>query len=138
MKKETALGPLNCWNCGMHVREALLADARIRRLCGEAKKDTVKVFPMVANEGTTFPFITYQKSGGYYEYDKDFLEGGKCRVDIIVFTTGYMEMIELADAVDDAIYEFFNKARSVAQLTESYENTDGDVFYEVMSFSFDI
>ena len=138
MKNEKGLEPLNCWNCGLYVRDALLASSRIRRLCGVAKKDTVKVFPMVANEGTTFPFITYQKSGGYYEYDKDVLEGGKCRVDIIVFTTGYMEMIELADAVDDAIYEFFNKARSVAQLTESYENTDGDVFYEVMSFSFDI
>ena len=47
-------------------------------------------------------------------------------------------MTELADAVDDAIHAHFNCARSVAQLTESYENTDGDVFYEVMSFSFDI
>lgn len=138
MKKEKVLGPLNCWNCGMHVREALLADARIRRLCGEAKKDTVKVFPMVANEGTTFPFITYQKSGGSYEYDKDRLTGGECRVDIIVFATDYIGMTELADAVDDAIHAHFNKARSVAKLTESYENTDGDVFYELISFSFDI
>lgn len=127
MKKEYTI-----WNIGSEVRKALLSSEKL------SKKVNGAVRPMVVKEGTSFPFIVYQKSGGYYDYTKDGVSGGTMTVDIIVFSDKYEEMCEVCDMVDDAMFDYFNVGKSVAKLIGSDENFQDDVYYQPMTFQFSL
>lgn len=120
------------WNIGSEVRKALLSNEKLN------KKVNGAVAPMVVKEGTKFPFIVYQKSGGYYEYTKDGVAGGTITIDVIVFTDKYEELCEVCDMVDDAMFEYFNVGKSCAKLIGSDENFQDDVYYQPMTFQFSL
>lgn len=123
---------ITIWNVGSEVRKALLSNEKLN------KKVNGAVSPLIVKEGTKFPFIVYQKSGGFYDYNKDGVTGGTITIDIIVFTDKYEEMCEVSDMIDDAMYEHFNNTKTVAKLIGCDENYQDDVYYQPMTFQFSI
>lgn len=118
------------WNAGSEVRKALLASEKLNARVRGA------ISPLIAKEGTKFPFIVYQKSGGWYDYTKDGVIGANVSVDIIVFSDKYEEMVEVSDMVDDAMYEHFTNAGTLPKLVGCDENFQDDVYFQTMSFQF--
>lgn len=57
------------------------------------------VYPLIADEGTTFPFIIYKRSSGYSNAAKDGLYSIIANIDVIIAAQSYEESIELADKV---------------------------------------
>lgn len=123
---------ITIWNAGSEVRKALLSSDKLKAKVKSA------ISPLIAKEGTKFPFIVYQKSGGWYDYNKDTVTGGTVTVDIIVFTDTYEEMVEVSDMVDDAMYNYFVNAGSVPKLMGCDENFQDDVYFQTMTFQFKI
>lgn len=123
---------ITIWNAGTEVRKALLSSDKLKAKVKSA------VSPLIAKEGTKFPFIVYQKSGGWYEYNKDSVTGANVTVDIIIFSDTYEEMVEVSDMVDDAMYSYFTNCGSVPRLTGSDENFQDDVYYQTMTFQFKV
>lgn len=62
-----------------------------------------KMFPLIANETTTFPFIVYRKSSMSFEYCKDGSVGDYLQVDVIVAAKKYENSIEIAELIREAV-----------------------------------
>lgn len=62
-----------------------------------------KMFPLIANENTTFPFIVYQRDSIYTEYTKDGKYCDNINISINIAATTYNQSIEIAELVRTAI-----------------------------------
>lgn len=62
-----------------------------------------KMFPLIANENTTFPFIVYQRDSIYTEYTKDWRCNDNINISINIAATTYNQSIEIAELVRTAI-----------------------------------
>lgn len=62
-------------------------------------KDFKNVYPLVADEGTTFPFMIYRRSSGYSQSSKDGIYSVVSNIDIMIAAQSYEESVELADKV---------------------------------------
>lgn len=58
-----------------------------------------KVYPLVADEGTNFPFIVYGRSSGYSQSDKDGVYSALANINVRVAAQEYDESVELADKI---------------------------------------
>jgi len=59
-----------------------------------------KIFPLIVDNTTTFPFIVYKRTGITPAYTKDrFSSNDTVTVDIIVASEVYYESVEIADLV---------------------------------------
>lgn len=62
-------------------------------------KQFKNVYPLVADEGTTFPFMIYRRSSGYSISTKDGIWSSVANIDVMIAAQSYEESIELADKV---------------------------------------
>ena len=62
-----------------------------------------KMYPIIANENTTFPFIVYQCDSIYAEYTKDWRCNDNINISINIAATTYNQSIEIAELVRTAI-----------------------------------
>lgn len=58
-----------------------------------------KVYPCIADQGTTFPFIIYRRSSGYSLSSKDGIYSVKCTIDVIVAAAEYQDGVDVAEDV---------------------------------------
>lgn len=58
-----------------------------------------KVYPLIADEDTTFPFIVYNRISGYSQSDKDGVYSAIANIKVTVASLEYDESVELADKV---------------------------------------
>lgn len=62
-------------------------------------KSFKKVYPLIADEDTTFPFIIYRRSSGFSQSDKDGIYSALTTIDVTVAALEYDESVELADKI---------------------------------------
>lgn len=62
-----------------------------------------RMFPLIANEDTVFPFIVYQRDSIYAEYTKDWRCSDNINISINIAATTYNQSIEIAELVRTAI-----------------------------------
>mgnify|MGYP002605876412 CR=1 FL=1 len=62
-----------------------------------------KMFPLIANENTSFPFIVYQRDSIYTEYTKDGKYCDNINISINIAATTYNQSIEIAELVRSSI-----------------------------------
>jgi hypothetical protein len=77
---------------GKTLRSLLLSDDTV------AEYLTGKIFPLVAVEGTTFPFLVYRRSGYTPVSNKD-LEDEIVTVEVAILSDKYETSVDVADAV---------------------------------------
>lgn len=77
---------------GKTLRSLLLSDNTV------AEYLTGKIFPLVAVEGTTFPFLVYRRSGYTPVSNKD-LEDEIVTVEVAILSDKYETSVDVADAV---------------------------------------
>lgn len=77
---------------GKDLTEILLSNSEITNVIGD------KVFPLVANAGTTFPFIVYRRSGYTPASNKDYTNE-TVQVELAILSENYIDSVQLADLV---------------------------------------
>lgn len=97
-----------------------------------------KVFPIVADKGTSLPFIVYRRSSGYSQSDKDGIYSANANVDIVVAADAYDVSVEIADKI---ISEMERTKCNIAgfdiwqiRLIDSNESFTEDTFIQEMKF----
>ena len=61
-----------------------------------------KIYPLIADTGTTFPFIVYRRTGIEPSDSKDrFIYSENTYVEVVIASDKYNESIEIADLVKD-------------------------------------
>ena len=66
-------------------------------------RDFERVYPVVADQGTKFPFIIYKRSSGYTQSAKDGIYSVTANVDILVASSDYDSGIDLAEKVKNRL-----------------------------------
>lgn len=83
---------------GKAVYQILSNDAKVKEMVGN------KIYPLIANQGTTYPFIIYKRTSIEPLTSKDrFICSEITSVDVIIASDRYDESIELAELVQDAL-----------------------------------
>ena len=77
---------------GKQIIELLTKDEELTELVGK------KIFPLVANADTTFPFVVYKRAGFQPALNKDF-EVEKITVDFVTCSTSYEESLKIANKI---------------------------------------
>lgn len=61
-----------------------------------------KIFPLIANANTKFPFIVYRRSYYTPASNKDY-ENEKCGIELVIASPKYEESVNIADACANAL-----------------------------------
>ena len=91
-----------------------------------------KVFPLVANEGTAFPFVTFERNTYSTERTKDGYTDGEIQYTVNVVSANYFEGLEIADSIIAAVLRMPERP-DLTNATEAY--TDNG-FLQTLTFSF--
>lgn len=82
---------------------------------GNVLKVSGKIFPLVANPNTTFPFLVYRRIGYQPRSNKDY-RGEMVAVEINIATETYNEGVDIANSVCDILIGR-NKSELIEQIT---------------------
>ena len=83
---------------GKAIYHLLKKDSRIKEKVGS------KIYPLIVEESTTFPFIIYKRTNITPNYTKgSYSVNESVTVDVVIASKDYIDTIELADYVRDAL-----------------------------------
>lgn len=107
---------------GKTLRSLLLSDNTV------AEYLTGKIFPLVAVEGTTFPFLVYRRSGYTPVSNKD-LEDEIVTVEVAILSDKYETSVDVADAVLTGLHGSNEEIERVKIIGTSEEFSD-DIYIQ--------
>lgn len=82
---------------GQEIRQIILSSNKIKNAVG------TKIYPLVATQGTTFPFIVYRRNGYSPNNNKDYNNGEIVYFEIVVIATNYEESVRIANDIADVL-----------------------------------
>lgn len=94
-----------------------------------------KIYPLVADVDTTFPFIVYRRTKVVPADSKDrFVYSEDIYVEVIVASDKYNEGVEIADLVRDSLQKGkYNDIKDI-QLSDADEEYKEDTFIQNLTF----
>lgn len=98
-----------------------------------------KIFPLIANADTTYPFVVYSRTGLSVQYCKDGLVEDTVEMQIIAVSDNYVESLEVANQIRKALelrrYKDDDIQIRECKLTSVYEEYMEDAFIQRMNFT---
>jgi len=120
---------------GIYIRKIMIENEELMNLI-----PANKIFPLLANPDTTFPFILYQRTNLIADYCKDGTCDNKATFTIIIVSNKHSESVYIANAVRHALenYRYIDDDISIdpIHLDSIYEETLDDAYIQRMVFSF--
>lgn len=116
---------------GKDLTAILLADSTVHSLVGD------KVFPLVANAGTTFPFIVYRRNGYRPYSNKDYTDE-VAYIELAVLSDNYIDGVQLADAVGNALNEKETQTIDEILIENASEEFNNDTYIQKINLKITI
>jgi len=113
---------------GKQIYDLLKASEVLVALVGLDRKGQVKIYPLIAPENTTAPYIIYSRSFNN-QNTKDGLAYSDSSIDITVTSAVYSESINISTAV-------FNALTGQARLENGSEAWENSAYVQYLNFSF--
>lgn len=104
---------------GKEIVSILSNDSTVNEYLGD------KLFPLIANEGTEFPFLVYNRTGYTPASNKDYTSE-IVYISINVHATTYTESLDIINAVSDALENKRTNLIERIYVTNSRESYDGN------------
>lgn len=103
----------------------------INRILTEANISGIgnKIFPLIANANTTFPFLVYRRDYYTPASNKDY-EDEKVGIQIVIATQKYEEGVNIADSVATALLHKETEIIDDIQVTNMNEDFVEDTFLQ--------
>lgn len=120
---------MNSFNIGKAICSILLENGDVTNIVGN------KIYPVIADETTTFPFIVYQRSGFTPQSDKDYTDEN-VNIEMVIASETYAESIDLAIKVRKALEHKESKTFGIRDIIvqDATEDYIDDTFIQQMSF----
>lgn len=97
-----------------------------------------KIYPIIVEKETTFPFIVYKRNNIIPDYTKDFHFKDNVIIDIICVSTNYAESIEIAGIVRNILEDKrYDDIQSIKVESADEDYTD-DAYVQTLSFNLTI
>lgn len=116
---------------GQEIRNAILSSTTVKNAV-----DT-KVFPLIANAGTTFPFIVYRRSSYSPLSDKDVLTES-VYMEIAIISTNYEQSVSIANDVADVLIHYESSTIEEIKVTNISEEFISDSFVQKINLQIDL
>ena len=119
---------------GKVIYTVLSADSRLTTLVGN------KIFPLIVNNGTTYPFIVYRRYNITANYTKDFHLSDEVLIDINCVSQSYEEGLKIAGIVRDILEDkrFTDKGIQSIKLESADEDWIDDAYIQTLGFTIKI
>ena len=92
-----------------HIYNLLISDEKLKELVDD------KIYPLVAEESVTYPFIIFTKESASGNYSKDMLLYDAVTISVAIAAVNYFQTVEIAERV--------------RQILENYRD---DYFYNIL------
>lgn len=120
---------------GKYLRKILIENEELGKLI-----DSNKIFPLLANADTTFPFITYSRTNLAPIYTKDMLTDNIVSFTLVVVSDEYVQSLDIANAVRHSLEGYRYKDEMIniypIKLQSIIEETLEDAYIQRMVFTF--
>lgn len=103
-----------------------------------------KIFPVIAEQGTTFPYIAFSQTAVMPAYTKDGNYQDESVVEFVIASTDYLEMSMIANELRKALEcrayrdDDINILDCTIQMVSEAYDDNAQAFIKRISFSFDI
>ena len=114
---------------GKQIIELLTKDEELTKLVGK------KIFPLVANADTTFPFVVYKRAGFQPSLNKDY-EGEKITVDFVTCSTSYEESLKIANKIYQGLVHVETDIIDDSIAINLYEDYISDTYCQFITIIF--
>lgn len=106
----------------------------------ELLKDIAPCFPLIAEQGTQYPFIVYRRNSFSYQDTKDYYNiAERVSMDVTIAANTYEESIELALRVKERMEktrgEFNGVSFTDCETVNSSEDWIDDAYVQTLTFS---
>ena len=116
---------------GSEIRNVILSSTAVKNAV-----DT-KVFPLIANAGTTFPFIVYRRSSYSPQSDKDALTES-VYMEIAIICNNYEQSVSIANDVADVLLAYKSDNIEEIKVTNISEEFISDSFVQKVNLQIDL
>lgn len=103
---------------GKLIYSLLSADSRLSTLLGN------KIFPLIVENNTTYPFIVYKRSDVKANYTKDYYLNDDVSIDIVCVSDNYLSGLEIAVIIREILENKRFKNEGVERIQLDYANED--------------
>lgn len=117
---------------GKQIYSLLNGDSRLTNLVEN------KIYPIIVEKETNYPFIVYKRSNVIPEYTKDFHLKDNVIIDIICVSNDYANGIEIAEIVRDILEDKRTNDIQSIRLESADEDYIDDAFVQTLSFNLTI
>lgn len=117
---------------GKKIYSLLNGDSRLTTLVGN------KIYPIIVEKETNYPFIVYKRSNIIPDYTKDFHLKDNVIIDIICVSNNYANGIEIAEIVRDILEDKRTNDIQSIRLESADEDYIDDAFVQTLSFNLTI
>lgn len=123
-------------NIGKVIKEILYRDEALNNLVKN------QVFPLIAEENTTFPFIVYRRNSIRKASTKDYVNDEIASVDVVIATDKYAQSVEIAERVrfilEHGGYEGENFSVDNITLSNASEQYMQNTYIQTLTFDIEI
>ena len=116
---------------GSEIRNVILSSAAVKNAV-----DT-KVFPLIANAGTTFPFIVYRRSSYSPKSDKDVLNE-TVYIEIAIICNNYEQSVSIANDVADVLLAYESDTIEEIKVSNISEEFISNSFVQKVNLQIDL
>ena len=123
-------------NIGKVIKDILYQDETLNNLVKN------QVFPLIAEENTTFPFIVYRRNSIRKASTKDYVNDEIASVDVVVACDKYSKSVEIAERVRFVLergeYEGENFSVDNITLSNASEQYVQNTYIQTLTFDIEI
>lgn len=120
---------------GKYIRQIMVDNQELMGLIAANK-----IFPLIANPDTTFPFIVYSRTNLIPTYTKDLLTDNLVSFVVIVVSDNYVQSLNIANAVRHSLEGYRYQDNDIKiypiKFDSITEETIEDAYIQRLSFSF--
>jgi len=112
-----------------HIYQLLIADTQLGELVGN------KIYPLVAEETVTYPFIIFTKENAYGNYSKDLLMYDSATITVVAVANNYFQTVNIAERVRAILENHRDSYFHNIQLENVTEEYIEDAYVQQLQFS---
>lgn len=110
---------------GKDIITALKSNSELAKLIGN------RVYPLIADEGTTFPFVVYRRTALSPDSNKD--QGiNATTVEIVAISDKYSDSVKVADIIYATLANYTSDRIGEIKVTTAYEQWTDNAFLQTI------
>lgn len=112
-----------------HIYNLLISDEKLKELVDN------KIYPLVAEESVTYPFVIFTKESAFANYTKDLLLYDTVTISVAIAAVNYFQTVEIAERIRQILENYRDSYFCNILLDNVAEEFVEDTYIQTLQFS---